>query len=63
MEQYLQALKVRLDKGEITQELYEELVERFKEPEKEPAEIPPAPSLQERIDSIENTLLLLLFMQ
>jgi cell shape-determining protein MreC len=59
---FILALQKRLDKGEISQEQYNQLAELFKEPEPEPVEGVTAPTLEERVDSLENTLLTLLFM-
>lgn len=63
MNPFLLALKNRLNNGEITQEQYDGLVELLKEPEKEDLEeIIPAPTLKERVDTLENTVLQLLSM-
>lgn len=58
---FILALKNRLDNGEITQEQYDNVVELFKEPEEEPVETIPPPTLKERIDTLEDTVLQLLF--
>ncbi len=63
MNPFLLALKNRLDNGEITQEQYDILVELLKEPEEEDLEeVTPAPTLKERVDTLENTILQLLSM-
>ena len=61
MNPFINALKNKIG-NEITQEQYDNLVELFKEPEPEPIETPNSPTLSERIDSLENTVLTLLFM-
>lgn len=58
---FILALKNRLDNGEITQEQYDNVAELFKEPEEELVETIPPPTLKERIDTLEDTVLQLLF--
>lgn len=63
MNPFILALKNRLDNGEITQEQYDNLFGLLKEPEKEDLEeVAPAPTLKERVDTLENTILQLLSM-
>lgn len=63
MNPFILALKNRLKDGEITQEQYDKFAEMFKEPEKEDLEeVTPAPTLKERVDTLENTILQLLSM-
>lgn len=57
MKQYLEALKQR---EEVAQEVIVELEDRFKEPEPEPVEVVPVPTLEERLQMAEDTLLFLL---
>lgn len=60
MEQYLLALKTRLDNDEITQEIYDELVEKLTMPEEEPIKTTPLPSLEERLQMAEDTIMFML---
>ena len=50
MEQYLQALRERED---VSEEVLLELEERFKVVE-EVIDVPPMPTLEERVDNVEN---------
>ena len=63
MNPFLLVLKKRLNDGEITQEQYDNLFGLLKEPEKAHLEeVAPAPTLKERVDTLENTILQLLSM-
>ena len=57
MKQYLDALKQR---EEVAQEVIVELEDRFKEPVEEPVEVVPVPTLEERLQMAEDTIMFLL---
>ena len=57
MEQYLQALRGRED---VSEEVIVELEDRFKEVVEEPVEVIPVPTLEERLQMAEDTIMFLL---
>lgn len=57
MEQYLQALR---DREDISEEILLELEERFKVVEEEPIIVPVEPTIEERLQMAEETLMFML---